>query len=133
METLLAAEIEANALIDDLNVALEKLNSQLKANSPDQATSGDDTKGKGKEKGSHPDSRSGEDDDIGKRSGIANRIRDAELLLHKVTFLMGDVYHTLGAKYEKEEEGAYTKAELIRKKLLKGDPYSRLERPALIS
>lgn len=33
---------------------------------------------------------------------------------------MGDVYHTLGAKYSKEEESAYAKAELIRKKLLKG-------------
>ena len=133
METLLAAETEANALIDDLNAALEKLNSQSKFNSLDQTTSGDDTKGKGKDKGSYPDSRSGEDDDVGKRSGIANRVRDAELLLHKVTFLMGDVYHTLGAKYEKEEEGAYGKAELIRKKLLKGDPNSRLELRALIS
>lgn len=34
---------------------------------------------------------------------------------------MGDVYHTLGIKYSKEEESAYAKAELVRRKLLKGE------------
>lgn len=106
-------------LIKDLNAALEKLNSQSKHSSLEQTTSDENTKGKGKEKEHHLDTRVGEDDDIGKRGGITNRLREAELLLHKVTFLMGDVYHTLGAKYSEEEEASYTKAELIRKKLLK--------------
>lgn len=125
METLLTAEIEATALIEDLNTALEKLILQsAKSNPPEQDasdadTKGDDAKGKGKEKGSSPDPR--EDDDAGKRSGIANRLREAELLLHKVTFLMGDIYHTLGAKYSKEESSSYEKAEQIRRKLLKGE------------
>lgn len=125
METLLTAEIEATALIEDLNAALEKLILQSsKSNPPEQDASdddatGDDAKGKGKEKESSPDTR--EDDDAGKRSGITNRLREAELLLHKVTFLMGDIYHTLGVKYSKEEESAYEKAELIRRKLLKGE------------
>lgn len=121
METLLTAEIEAKALIKDLNAVLEKLNLQSKYNPLDQVTSGENAKGKGKEKESFLDTRNGEDDDAGKRSGIANRLREAELLLHKVTFLMGDVYHTLGAKYSKEEEEAYENAELIRRKLLKGE------------
>ena len=123
METLQTAEIEANALIEDLSAALEKLILQSsKSNPPEQGTSEDDTKGKEKEKEmeSSPDPQTGEDDETGKRSGITNRLREVELLLHKVTFLMGDVYHTLGAKYSKEEESAYAKAELIRKKLLKG-------------
>ena len=96
----------------------------LKSNAPEQDASDDNTKGKGKEKEKEtsPD-RTGEDDDTGKRGGIANRLREAEILLHKVTFLMGDVYHTLGAKYSKEEESAYAKAELIRRKLLKGEPH----------
>jgi len=134
LETLLTAEIEAKALIKDLNAAMEKLNSQPKHNSLEQDTAGDNTKGKGKEKESPPDTRSGEDDDAGKRGGIANRLREAELLLHKVTFLMGDVYHTLGAKYSKEEEEAYAKAELIRRKLLKGESHkpARLDCPTLI-
>ena len=119
METLLTAEIEAKALIKDLNAVLEKLNLQSKYNPLDQVTSGENAKGKEKE--SFLDTRNGEDDDAGKRSGIANRLREAELLLHKVTFLMGDVYHTLGAKYSKEEEEAYENAELIRRKLLKGE------------
>jgi len=121
LETLLTAEVEANALIRDLNTVLEKLNSQSKSDSLEQAVSDDDTTGKGKEKESLPESRNGEDDDAGKRGGITNRIREAELLLHKVTFLMGDMYHTLGEKYSREEESAYAKAELIRRKLLKGE------------
>jgi len=40
---------------------------------------------------------------------------------------MGDMYHTLGAKYSKEEESAYTKAELIRRKLLKGESQTPAE------
>lgn len=124
METLLTAEIEANALIEDLNAALEKLNLQSRSNSLEQDASGDNGEGKGKEKESPPDPRVGEDDDAGKRGGIANRLREAELLLHKVTFLMGDIYHTLGAKYSKEEESAYAKAELIRRKLLKGKSHA---------
>jgi E3 ubiquitin-protein ligase SHPRH len=131
LETLLTAETEAKALIKDLNAALEKLNLKPKHNPPEQATPGENTKGKGKEKESPSDSRNSEDD--GKRGGITNRLREAELLLHKVTFLMGDVYHTLGAKYSKEEEEAYTKAELIRRKLLKGESHTRLNHPILIS
>jgi len=121
LETLLTAEIEATTLIEDLSAALEKLVLQSsKSHPPEQDNSrGDDAKGKGKERESSPDPR--EDDDAGKRSGITNRLREAELLLHKVTFLMGDMYHTLGAKYSKEEESAYAKAELIRRKLLKGE------------
>ena len=129
LETLLTAEIEVTALIEDLNTALEKLILQSSKSHPleqdpcDDDTKGDDTKGKGKEKEkeSSPDLR--EDDDAGKRSGIANRLREAELILHKVMFLMGDIYHTLGAKYSKEEESAYAKAELIRRKLLKGESH----------
>ena len=124
METLLTAEIEAKALIKDLNAALETLNSQPKHDLPEQVTSGENTKGKGKEKESPPDTHNGEDDDTGKRSGIANRLREAELLLHKVTFLMGDIYHTLGHKYSNEEGEAYANAELIRRKLLKGESHT---------
>ena len=123
LETLLTAEIEANALIEDLNAALEKL--PLRPPEPSSPEQDDDNKGKGKENGSSPDTRTGEGEVAGKRSGITNRVREAELLLHKVTFLMGDVYNTLGAKYSKEEESAYAKAELIRKKLLKGESRTR--------
>jgi len=119
LETLLTAEVEATALIEDLSATLEKLSLQSSKSHPQEQDTSDDTKGKGKEKESSPDPR--DDDDAGKRSGVTNRLREAELLLHKVTFLMGDMYHTLGAKYSKEEESAYAKAELIRRKLLKGE------------
>jgi len=149
LETLLTAEIEANALIKDLNAEVEKLNVAMeklraekreaeklkvaqeklssqssKPNSLEQDTPGGDPKGKGKERESGSDLQAREDDIIGKRGGVTNRLREAELLLHKVTFLIGDVYHTLGTKYSKEEESAYAKAELIRRKLLKGESYA---------
>lgn len=124
LETLLTAEIEASALIEDLKAVLERLNSQAsKLNSREQDTS-DDEKGKGKERESSPDPQPGEDEDLAKRNGIARGLREAEILLHKVAFFMGDVYHTLGVKYSKEEDSAYAKAELIRKKLLKGEPHA---------
>lgn len=133
LETLLTAEIEANTLIEDLKAALEKLNSQPpKPSPPEKDTSDSNTEGKGKERESSPDSQMGEDDETGKRSGIANRLREAELLLHKVTFLMGDVYHTLGVKYSKEEESAYAKAELVRRRLLKGNHISLFDHSMLI-
>lgn len=121
LQTLCTAETEVNALIEDLNTALEKLSSQSKSNSLEQDASDDDPKGKGKEKESSHETRTGEDDDSGRRGGIANRLREAELLSHKVMFVMGDMYHNLGDKYSKEEESAYAKAELIRRKLLKGE------------
>ena len=80
---MLTAEIEAKVLIKDLNAAMEKLNSQPKPNSLEQDAAGDNTKGKGKEKESLPDTRSGEDDGARKRGGIANRLREAELLLDR--------------------------------------------------
>lgn len=126
LDTLLTAEIEANALIDDLKGVLENLNSQASKSNPREQATSDDKKGKGKEKEASPDHQPGEEDedDIAKRNGIARGLREAEIILHKVTFFTGDLYHTLGAKYSKEEDSAYAKAELIRKKLLKGEPFA---------
>ena len=124
LETLLTAEIEAKALIGDLKsmleLLLEKLNEKLrlqaaKANAQEQDAPDN---GKGKEKKKEEEIQ---DEDFARRNAITHRLRETEILLHKVTFLMGDVYHTLGEKYSKEEEEAYGRAELIRKKLLKGE------------
>jgi E3 ubiquitin-protein ligase SHPRH len=139
LETLDTAEIEVNALIDDLRTRLEKLNLQAsKSKHREQETSGHKKgNGKGKERENSPEPQADEgedtDDDIGKRNGIAHRLREAEILLHKVAFFMGDVYHTLGAKYSKEEDSAYGKAEEIRKKLLKGEPHIPVATPLLTS
>lgn len=122
LDTLLTAEIEANGLIEDLRAILEKLNLQASKSDSREHDTSDDKKGKGKERESSPDPQHGEEEDFAKRNGIARGLREAEIILHKVTFFMGDLYHTLGAKYSKEEDSAYGKAELIRKKLLKGEP-----------
>ena len=140
LEILGTAEIEVDGLIEDLKALLEKLNLlALKAKAQKQAQeearkqaqeearqqdTSVDNSGKGKEKETPSNHEEIVVDDIAKRGAVANRIREAEILLHKVTFFKGDVYHTLGAKYLKEEDAAYAKAESIRKKLLKGKSYA---------
>jgi len=54
------------------------------------------------------------------RKGIKQRLREGSLLLHKVKFLQGDVYHALGKSAE--EDAAYEVAEELRRQLLKGIP-----------
>jgi len=52
------------------------------------------------------------------RTAIKQRLREGSLLLHKVKFLQGDVYHVLGKSAE--EDAAYGTAEELRRQLLKG-------------
>jgi E3 ubiquitin-protein ligase SHPRH len=53
-----------------------------------------------------------------KRSAIKQRLRECRLLLHKVNFLQGDVFHVLGKS--EEEDAAYQAADELRHQLLKG-------------
>jgi E3 ubiquitin-protein ligase SHPRH len=96
-----------------------------------------DTKGKGRMLTDANDSEYDDDDDdegdeeeLGvpktpagdeyrvKRRAIKQRLREGFLLLHKVKFLQGDVYHVLGKS--PEEDAAYQVAEELRHRLLKG-------------
>jgi E3 ubiquitin-protein ligase SHPRH len=54
-----------------------------------------------------------------KRRALVHRLRECNLVLHKVFFLKGDVYHVLGESYSKDEDVAYGNAEELRRKLLK--------------
>ncbi|TFK26931.1 hypothetical protein FA15DRAFT_666880 [Coprinopsis marcescibilis] len=47
------------------------------------------------------------------------RLREAKLLMHRVKFLHGDVYHMLGHEFSAKEDEAYADAEGIRRDLLK--------------
>jgi len=60
------------------------------------------------------------DEHRSKRRAIKQRLREALVLLHKVKFLRGDVYHVLGNTAE--EDAAYQGAEELRRQLLKGAP-----------
>jgi E3 ubiquitin-protein ligase SHPRH len=52
-----------------------------------------------------------------KRKAIKQRLREGQLVLHRVKFLQGDVYHVLG-KFA-DEDAAYQAAETLRRELLK--------------
>jgi E3 ubiquitin-protein ligase SHPRH len=65
-----------------------------------------------------PKNPAGEEHAI-KRRALQHRLRECYLLLHKVSFLKGDVYNVLGADYSKDEDASYGKAEELRRKLLK--------------
>lgn len=50
---------------------------------------------------------------------LAQRLRESRIVLHKIKFLQGDLYHTLGKSYENSENDAYAVAEELRHLLLK--------------
>ena len=54
------------------------------------------------------------------RGALKSRLREARLILHRIKFLLGDVYHVLGGVHSTSEDAAYEVAEQIRRDLLKG-------------
>jgi len=60
----------------------------------------------------------GEDHRV-KRMALLGRLRECLIVLHRVKFLQGDVYHVLGSSYSEKEDAAYADAESLRKDLLK--------------
>ncbi|KAF8060148.1 SNF2 family N-terminal domain-containing protein [Lyophyllum atratum] len=65
-----------------------------------------------------------------KRGALQNRLRECRIALHRARFLMGDVYHALGAP---EEDAAYAAAEEIRRGLLKGTEEEATRAMALLT
>ena len=63
-----------------------------------------------------PKTPAGEEHRI-KRRAIKQRLREGQLVLHRVKFLQGDVFHVLGKSAE--EDAAYQAAETLRHGLLK--------------
>ena len=113
---------------------------RAQASSPDVSTT---QKGKGKEREIFDEDEYGEDEDDStehdgeddpeekdlpktpageehrtKRRAIMQRLREGQLVLHRVKFLQGDVYHVLGKSAD--EDAAYQVAENLRRELLKG-------------
>ncbi|KAJ7595983.1 SNF2 family N-terminal domain-containing protein [Mycena floridula] len=54
-----------------------------------------------------------------KGNGLQLRLRECRIVVHRIKFLQGDMYHTLGASHSPQEDAAYAGAEAIRKILLK--------------
>lgn len=112
---------------------LREVRNEIYSSDTEQAPSSPD-KGKGKERQLSPEREADDEDSLDdkdiprtpagdehkvKRRGIQQRIRDGRLLLHRVKFLQGDVYHILGASHGPSEDTAYAAAEELRRELLK--------------
>ena len=153
LEDLLAAETEANQLIDEIkgsaaqhNVKGEVLKKEARALRDSRKTKPHDDQNsdsidKGKGRQLERDSTSpidpdldSDDEDVedrglpktpageehrAKRMALSARLRESLLVLHRVKFLLGDVYHVLGSSYSEKEDAAYAYAEVLRKDLLK--------------
>lgn len=80
---------------------------------PDPAFDNDDD-----DDGELPKTPAGEEH-LHKSRALQQRMRDCYLLLHRVKFLQGDIYHWIGESKVTEESAAYKAADEIRSKLLK--------------
>ncbi|KAF8153782.1 SNF2 family N-terminal domain-containing protein [Crassisporium funariophilum] len=141
LKTLQSAETETHKHSQEIQSALAKHDIKGKAmkeeasllrQTRDISIDPTDNKGKGKYRERTEDSESEdgddpEEDDLpktpageehrAKRRAIKQRLREAQLLLHRVKFLQGDVHHVLGNA--PEEDAAYQAAENLRRDLLR--------------
>ncbi|KAF8624317.1 hypothetical protein AX15_005947 [Amanita polypyramis BW_CC] len=142
--TLQSAEKQVNELLAEINTAidehhgkgevLKKEAAARRDSSASQANEPSTDKGKGREREiseipSDRDESSEEDKGLPhnlageehatKRGALQHRLREVKLVLHKVKFLQGDVYHMLGEAYSSVEAAAYEAAEDVRRDLLR--------------
>ncbi|KAF8870912.1 SNF2 family N-terminal domain-containing protein [Gymnopilus junonius] len=117
LRTLEMAETETNNHIEELNGGEEEI------------APGDKGKGKARERVDEDEGSEVDPEEFGlpktpagdehrtKRRAIKQRLRDGYLLLHRVVFLKGDVYHVL--QKSDKEDAAYHAADKLRRELLK--------------
>ncbi|KAF5378608.1 hypothetical protein D9615_007143 [Tricholomella constricta] len=135
LNTLIDAEMEANGLIDEAQVALDKYQAKKRQSKKEALELSE--KGKGKQRqlseelegllddddndseGDEGDSPRGEAHSK-KRGALQNRLRECRIALHRAKFLQGDMHHALGPDQSTAEDAAYGAAENIRRELLKG-------------
>ena len=140
LDVLLAAEKEANQLIDDINAALTVHShkgavlkaeaAKLRAERSEALARPDKGKGRASSVSELSDDESDDEglprnhvgeEHSSKTLALQIRLREARISLHKVYFLKGDVYHVLGEAHADGEREAYERAEELRRLLLKGN------------
>lgn len=67
-----------------------------------------------------------------KKRGLQQRLRECRLLMHRIKFLQGDVWHVRGDMHAAAEKDAYDIAEQIRRLLLKSKRYWSFHQRLLI-
>ncbi len=143
LETLQMAEREVNRLIEELQNTIKEHNAKgealkrqslsLPPNENQDHREGDDVMPetgngeKGKEREHSPTSNDEDtprtvldEEHATRRRALQQRLREIRLVLHRVKFLQGDVYHVLGSQHSAAEVEAYGIADEIRRDLLKG-------------
>jgi len=123
LETLLRAEKEAVAMIEEVKTGLADHTAKgaLLKKDPAVATAEDKDKDKDKDKGKQrqvsedpPEAVGSDDRDLPhspaadehgkkKRGALQHRLRECRLTLHKAKFLQGDIYHILGVSQSEDE------------------------------
>lgn len=152
---LLKADNEATKLIKDIQTAIDEHTAAGKklmdgaAERRDtrdslEKAAGSSSKGKGKarEITEDIDSLDGDDDGLPKtadaeehqikRRALQQRLRECQITLHRVHFLKGDVYHSLGESHSDDESAAYATAEDLRRILLRSKHYESSHCTSLI-
>ncbi|KAJ7746946.1 SNF2 family N-terminal domain-containing protein [Mycena maculata] len=142
LETLLLAEKETTKLVEEIESTIAtheanrsfllKQEQETEQEPRNTSTPNDKGKGKERERSLSPLSDLESDDDAddtsdnsaakahrAKRNGLKHRLRESQLVMHRVKFLQGDVYHMLGETQSEAEAAAYGAAETIRRSLLK--------------
>ena len=138
IEILKEAEKQVNELMAEIKGAMAEHDEKGEALKEDAAARREQPapameKGKGKER-AVSDALSDEQDSEDKglprnpageehatrRRALQHRLREAKVVLHKVKFLQGDVYHMLGEAFKSAEDAAYAVTDEIRRDLLKG-------------
>jgi E3 ubiquitin-protein ligase SHPRH len=142
LEVLTKAEVEANKLISDIQIAISEHEAAGKLLQEEAAAHGKaaesladmdvdeaPSKGKGKARDIEERNINGDNDDDElphnsageehriKRRALQQRLRECQITLHRVRFLKGDAHHSLGLT--KEETADYAAAEELRRILLK--------------
>jgi E3 ubiquitin-protein ligase SHPRH len=125
------AEKEANSMIEEIKTALGNHRLQgeiLKKNGGPKGKSRAEIYDGSEEEFVESDYEDDEDHDLpqtpegeehrNKGRALQQRLREAQIVMHQVKFLMGDAYHTLGNS--EKESTAYEVAETIRRTVLKG-------------
>lgn len=135
------AEKEVDRLTEELQRAIKEHNAKDEAlkrqplntiqsenqNQEDEVIPEGGNSGKGKERERSPISNNQniprlilDEEHAAKRRVLQQRLREMRLVLHRVKFLQGDVYHVLGGQYSAAETEAYGVADEIRRDLLRG-------------
>ncbi|KAJ7224511.1 SNF2 family N-terminal domain-containing protein [Mycena pura] len=137
LETLLMAEKEITQLIEEIESTISTHEAQRPHRTEETESAAKKStlltdKGKERQRSLSPlsevESEKDDDDNLDMSAAkehrtrqrvLKNKLRDIQLVMHRVKFLQGDVYHMLGESHSAAENAAYEEAESIRRAVLK--------------